>query len=651
MTKATGIDVSSGYIHLVELDGSARRYQVTKSHVSERGGSEEGADDPGDASLDIALAFQASGISRERCTYAVPGSRCVLRNMVLPFRGRDEIRKVLKFEAESCIHSHSIDEVIVDGYLVEEREGNTELFMAACPKAFLGSEFKMLEKQNVETEWADLDATLLVEAARSLSVFDQDPDEDDDPGEGRSENGEADASRRVGHDLVLRIGSDAILMILVAGGRLKTARVLRWGYDRIGRSLAEDLGSQGEAVLPAVRTWLYGKGRGLSEQDPEPAEIQSDEGFVLEHEESEEGGEDAPGQRPEPGPRVAMELREHDLRPAGRCLAEMVMREVVRFLSGLDPDLYPGRILISGSGALLPGFGEELEEISAMRVELLDLLGRAGEGNGPEPGLDLAFAAALSGLGAVPGSLNFRQEELVFKHKFDRLKFPLALCALLLASFLLMSDLLLMRGTRYVEGLIGLAKPQQGSSKMRNRLPEYKGFLSALARPTRNGPLRRHMSNDAAVKLMRELKQKGVKERIPHIRRYLKKHKKELQRQTGYFPELELESGLSVLVAFSELIDKADESPAVDRCVIPSIHLQVGSRENDRFLKFEVAFFGNARIEKQAFERIIQDSLGPKSPFASVESGGEQIWPGGGDYNYTLKLKPSFENFQPEAVR
>lgn len=626
MVKVTGIDIGSSCIHLVELDGSARKFRLTK-YLSfprtELPAEEPNAGVPGPQVLidDLKTALHDVGFTRERSLLAVSGSRCILRNIALPFRGRDEIRKVLKFEAEGYIHSHSIDDVVVDATVVEEHEDGTEMFLAACPKDGLEHDLRALHRVGMDPERADLSVALWVEAALHVGVF--------EPAAAPEEEGDASP---LPEDLLIDVGANSIHMVLVRGGRLWAGRVLRWGLRRLEKEMADRF-SVTAAEMCAALDEYFGGGPAPTADAP-AADAAVDDGASM----------------------APVVVQEGDLLEAAENLARRIARETTRFLSGFSFGPAPRRILLTGGGARLTGLSQSLAAASGMPVEDLALIERSGvKSDTTSPEFDLAFAAALAGLGTIKTTMNFRQEDLVFRPKFDRLKLPLAISLLTAMILLLFLGVTKYRQIDRVDRQIGLIRETKGKRvKTRGKQwPEYTGLLAGIAHPSpRRSFLQHYLRAPEFQPILNALPSKPARDRIDFVLRQLQGTRRQLEHDTGYFADLTLESGLAVLQAFSAAIDQAAKDPSVARLVIPEIHLKVlTTKKAPGFLKFKVAF-GNEqfRTANENFLIIMRQQCRPDGPFHEVSHGAERIYRGrfsqGAEWEYEFKLNDRIPVFQ-----
>jgi len=657
MVKVTGIDIGSSHIHLVEVDGSARRYKISSlvSYPRSQGGLEEGeaADSIRKSSLvdDLARAFDLAGAERTNTLLALSASHCVLRNIKMPFRGKGDIDKVLKFEAESYIHSHSIDDVVVDCSVVEESDTGTELFMVAHPKAELGENLKALNKVGVDPQVCDLDACLLVGAAKASGWLSTQP-----TGDAGTEPGEEEPRPK----LILDMGYSSTQIILVQGERLVASRCLRWGLDRFERLLADGLQvSAGEVHEALERHFGIDRSPAVVPEDGSEFAEGVDPDFAA-TEQAVMGAAFAPDlATASRAPQLKIGLSE--LSDASAALAASLFREITRFMAGQKLAGELSSILVSGGGSKLPGFIRALGSESDAAVETLDLIGDTEKDPElvlPAPQLNLAYAAAMAGIGASSSLMNFRQEELSFKRKFDQLKFPLALFTLLLAILLFFMNLILLRGIQRVEWSIGVEHkaPVRGAKARKGRPPKtvniWTGLLYDLATDNRRtGRIRRVLGQKHHSDYEKRLRAAEPMNRLVETKSFLVRLKKKLETETGFHSELKLESGLSILQAFSAAIDKADSDKRLERFIITKLNLHVGVKRN-RNLDFTIAFEGEQfREQKAIFAQIMKSCCGGKGPFESVNASRETQITNSiyrATYLFTFTLKRSIEVFQPQ---
>jgi Tfp pilus assembly PilM family ATPase len=148
MVRTVGIDPGDHSVKVVELDGNYRKVKLLRVHT-------ETFADGGDRAEAIAAASRA-GLDlgmRGEVFLGHPCREAVLRVIELPFKGRDAIRKVVKAEIEGEIHSHVVDDMVVDFHEVGPgAEGSTRVLVASVPKAGLRQQLQALSALSIEPE-------------------------------------------------------------------------------------------------------------------------------------------------------------------------------------------------------------------------------------------------------------------------------------------------------------------------------------------------------------------------------------------------------------------------------------------------------------------------------------------------------------------
>ena len=144
MARAVGLDVGARHVRLVEADGGSRGLRVTRLGereiaVPEGGDREEAVREA------VEALFKETHAGRDDVVLAWPAEACVVRELTVPFREPDQIRKVVKFEFESHLHSNSVEEVVLDFLPVAETKEGTRLLCVAAPKAPLKARLAALE--------------------------------------------------------------------------------------------------------------------------------------------------------------------------------------------------------------------------------------------------------------------------------------------------------------------------------------------------------------------------------------------------------------------------------------------------------------------------------------------------------------------------
>src|SRR5262245_54379567 len=95
------------------MEGGSRGLRVLRLGerdvaVPEGGDREEAVREAVDA------LYKETRAGRDESVLSWPAEACVLRELGVPFREKEQIRKVVKFEFESHLHNQAIEDVVLD---------------------------------------------------------------------------------------------------------------------------------------------------------------------------------------------------------------------------------------------------------------------------------------------------------------------------------------------------------------------------------------------------------------------------------------------------------------------------------------------------------------------------------------------------------
>jgi type IV pilus assembly protein PilM len=385
MAKAVGLDIGTRSVKIAELEGSSKRYRITRFASCDLP-TDAGGDEP-DALLERLTEFlRANRVGRDTVVTAIPAHGITIREITVPFKNEEQIRKVVKFEAETHLHATPIEDVVVEFVPVGETKDGTRLIIFAAPKPILRERLALLKRADIDPRAIDLDIVALFNAVSVAGLLDED--------------------RNV---VVADIGATATKLLFVQNGELRSVRSLRMGTDSITRQVGMDLD------VPFVEA---------EERQALPAGPDRDRLLVP-------AAEVEPADVPETA-KSAVQLETDVVVDRRRGFLEKVARELNRSMgaaggvSGIDA------FYVTGGGCRSPEVVEELSERFGVRVETLDLLEHIPHGLvESDPGEvnatgAVAIGLALKQLGAEPLQVDFRQEEFAFARKFEIIKLALA---------------------------------------------------------------------------------------------------------------------------------------------------------------------------------------------------------------------------------
>lgn len=603
MARSIGIDPGDQAIKVVELDGSYRKTRLLSLHVSAAGSP---AADAGARSRHLAeavrTALDAGG--RGDIVLGHPCREAVLRQLELPFKGRDAIRKVVKSEIEGEIQSQVVDDMVVDFLEIGPGlNGGTRILVASVPKAGLRAALSALQEQRVEPERVDLDTMALWRVAHWAGAFA--PDAEAPVPAGDLEPVTA----------VLDLGARSVKVLLVEGERLVEMRALRFGDAVVADEIARRHGL--DAATAQAASW-----RCLASGVDQRLEVSATVPAVPD----ETSAETTAAER---APARTVVVSHSEVEGAHTAFLQRLARELARFLTASGKASRLRAVYATGGALRNPGTTEMVAAVFGVECRPLDVLGRLQHDLSPEQvaehGSQLAVAVglALSRFGG-PEGFQLLQEDLVQARGFERIKFPLAIACMvaLLAMFVHwnkrhfeLTNLELQIGRTYVNKQDPKAPPV------------FYGMLNSVfqtgwfARPEQFR-LEQQRGKDYTHKdLLAELVAAPVHKRLAIVHDRLRAVANQKQKESGVYEDVSLESGLAVLVRWAEMMKAAEAD--LGRFLVTRIDLNMKA---PRRLEFTIAFRGeDFRSRRTLLQRAIDAEYArPDSPFEAPKRADER---------------------------
>jgi type IV pilus assembly protein PilM len=401
--KAVGLDIGARHVKVCELEGSAKKFRISRFAVREFAVKDDGSPDEDSLVEAIKKTFKEERLAKDSVVVALDSQDCIVRDISVPFRSDDQIAKVVKFEAESHLHSCSIEDVIVDYYKTGELGSRSKLLVFAARKKPLAQLLDVLRRADVEPTMVDLDAVALFTSISASGVL-----------------------QKYKTVVAIDVGARTTSLFVSEFGALRLVRAVRVGADSLTTAIRRDLDVSFEnAEEKKVRS--LSAGGSTVAQDL----------LVLEE---DEGAPPSSGRETE---KSADELERDLLAHRREEFFERVAKDVSRSLATLRLEQPLEAIIVTGGGSRLTGIRESLERAFRVPVEEIDLLAHvphslpgpvAGEAGVLAP---VAAGLALKQLGFDPVGLDFRQEEFRYQKTFDQIKVVLACCVSLIAILFL----------------------------------------------------------------------------------------------------------------------------------------------------------------------------------------------------------------------
>lgn len=394
MARVTGVAVSESSVRIVELEGSPRKYRITRFGAGPIVYG-VGANRTEEIAAAVKYAFKASRAGRDQVALGIPSHECVVREIPMPFVDEQQIGKVIKFESESHLHSCAIEDVIVAWAKVAEQGAKSRVLVLAARKEMLRDHLAALGQCAVDPLVVDVDAAALFAVAETLPEVAE-------------------------HDCyaVIDIGEATSTLILAAGHRLRMVRSVRIGEETVTSAIQRDLDIDQDMARLRTREFAT---RAVGATD----ELFTTSAAVL-------------PDKPEEA-KSAAELEQDIIGQRFRDFCGKVDKELRRSISSSKIETPLTAIFVTGPGSRLGDLQNMLGARFGVPVRTLDVLShvdhRFDDDGLAEANLlvPVAVGLGLKLLGHDPLRLDFRQEEYRFTQKFEKIKLALTCTALFLA--------------------------------------------------------------------------------------------------------------------------------------------------------------------------------------------------------------------------
>lgn len=383
MGKSVGLEIHPRGVRAVEVTGTGKNMRVQRyieTALVPRGGSP----DPEELQDALNAIFRGAKFSKNHVVTSLPADEAVVREIPVPFKSDDQIRKVIKYEAEHHLHDCDADDVIVQYTRIGESGDGVNLLIFAVRKTDISRRIEYARGSGVEPLAMDLDAAALFTVVKASGELDKTPS-----------------------CVLLNIQNRATELVFVQNGAVRALRSVRLGVDSISQGLARDMDID------------------IAEADIKLDELSGDAGEL---DLLVPDGEPATKRETE---KSHAELEQDLFIQKRDDFVARLRREYVRSSAGLRSGPSPERVLATGPGLNVKGLVELLGDRLGITVDTFSpsqcfptkLNGQQKEF---ETNSAVVLGLALKGLGNDPLGLDFRREELKVANKFELLKSTLA---------------------------------------------------------------------------------------------------------------------------------------------------------------------------------------------------------------------------------
>jgi Tfp pilus assembly PilM family ATPase len=170
MALQTAIDYSGRRVRLLKFDGSGKKIRVLGVYDVSLDVTADDEMDPDDVrALAIAAAVKESGCARDPCAMAFDAGNAMFREFDLPFTNDDQIKKVMRFEAESHFGG-DIDEFVIQHIVLRKSRDKSHLLVAGIKKDDLLDRLDILDESGLDPMSVEIDGFALYNALVATGI-------------------------------------------------------------------------------------------------------------------------------------------------------------------------------------------------------------------------------------------------------------------------------------------------------------------------------------------------------------------------------------------------------------------------------------------------------------------------------------------------
>ena len=170
MGRALGIELTESEVRLCAVEPAGKKIRILGVHAAPVAPGETPWEERASAALKDALA--ASKLGKARPVASLDSGLALLREVSLPFKGDEQVRKTVRFEMESLIHNYAIEQLVVAHVKTGETDKGTMLLAAAVPKDRLGAHLKIHQNAGADPVAVDLDVAAVFNAMHRAGAVD-----------------------------------------------------------------------------------------------------------------------------------------------------------------------------------------------------------------------------------------------------------------------------------------------------------------------------------------------------------------------------------------------------------------------------------------------------------------------------------------------
>jgi type IV pilus assembly protein PilM len=172
MVKGVGLEISLNKVKALHLEVTGSQVKVLNFSQKEIPPEEQNWQEA--VTEAIKEIFSKNHLPKDKVSVSIDASRAIIREIFVPFKNEEQIKKTIKGEVEGIVHTYSAEELIVDFYRVAETEKGTHVVISAVPKDVIKSHIQILNKAGIDPVSIDVDFFALFNTLLFFNKIDTD---------------------------------------------------------------------------------------------------------------------------------------------------------------------------------------------------------------------------------------------------------------------------------------------------------------------------------------------------------------------------------------------------------------------------------------------------------------------------------------------
>ncbi len=160
MTYYGGIEIDGDQVRATVVEGSPKSVRVVDFVEGQLSGetTEERSDSLRSLLGPVLNSKERAGLDT---TLSIGADRAILREISVPYTRDEMIAKTIRYESESYIFSHSIDDLLIEFIKCSETESGSRLILCGVEKDRFGKDLESLQSAQIDPIHVEINATAL----------------------------------------------------------------------------------------------------------------------------------------------------------------------------------------------------------------------------------------------------------------------------------------------------------------------------------------------------------------------------------------------------------------------------------------------------------------------------------------------------------